>query len=90
LESKRENEMILNLEVSKAEDHYAIAEQDGSNYKASRVLHQAESADAARQWLIEQGASAEEIDEAFAGFANGEQVFVEIQVAGESEGFPKQ
>ncbi len=82
--------MIRNLEVSKAVDHYAIAEQDGSNYKASRVVHQAESADAARQWLIEQGASAPEVDEAFTGFAAGDQVFVEIPVTPESEGFPKQ
>ncbi len=82
--------MIWNLEVTKAADHYAIAEQDGSNYKASRVVHEAESADAARQWLIEQGASALELDEAFAGFAAGEHVLVEIQVAAESAGFPKQ
>ena len=82
--------MIRNLEVIKAVDHYDIAEQAGSDYKASRVVHQAESADAARTWLIEQGADAAQVDEAFAGFASGAQVFVEIQVQAESEGFPRQ
>ena len=82
--------MIRNLEVTRAVDHYDIAEQAGSDYKASRVVHQAESADAARRWLIEQGAPAAEVDEAFAGFADGERVFVEIAVPPASEGFPRQ
>jgi hypothetical protein len=81
--------MIRNLEVTRAADHYDITEQAGSDYKAGRVVHEAESAQAARDWLVEQGAPAAEVDEAFAGFSTGAQVFVEIQVAPASEGFPR-
>ena len=82
--------MIRNLEVTRQTDHYRIAEQAGSEPKQTRTVHEAESAEAARQWLQEQGAPLDTLAKAFEEFKSGKQVFVEIPVAPESEGFPRQ
>ena len=81
---------IRNLEIRKQGEGYTIYRQAGSNAHQDQPVHQSPTREDAAEWLQQQGASNDAVEQALVSASSAEQAFVEIdEDYSEAENFPR-